>query len=159
MWHLQNYFKCNQVKSDKNNINTVVLYLSEMAMLWWRHKESEIGKGSCTINTWEQFHKQFKKTFSPNNVIYKAKRKFKELKQMRSIRAHVQEFTTLMLQISNLIDEDMLFHFMDGLQSWARMELECRQVMTIDEAITQDEALSDFRHEKPDIARGDERQS
>ena len=50
-WHLENYFKCNRVKNDKNKINTSVLYLSEMAMLWWRSKESEIGKGCCTINT------------------------------------------------------------------------------------------------------------
>ena len=45
---------------------------------------------------------------------------------------------------------------MDRLQSWARMELECRQVRTIDEAITQAEALTDFRHEKPDRAKGDD---
>ena len=62
----------------------------------------------------------------------------------------MQEFTTLTLQIPNLTDEDMLFHFMDGLQSWARTELECLKVMTIDEAITQAETLTNFRNEKPD---------
>ncbi|XP_015158946.1 uncharacterized protein [Solanum tuberosum] len=38
-----------------------------MAMLWWRRKEAEIGKGSCTINTWEKFREEFKKAFFPNN--------------------------------------------------------------------------------------------
>ena len=90
----------------------------------------------CTINTWEQFQEDFKKAFLCNNVIYEAKRKSRELKQTGNIGAYVQEFTTLTLQISNLIDEDMLFHFMDGLQSWARKELERRQVRTIDEDIT-----------------------
>ena len=65
-----NYFKCNRGKSDENKINTIVLYLSEMDMLWWRHKESEIGKGRCTINTWEKFQEEFKRAFFPNNVIY-----------------------------------------------------------------------------------------
>ena len=51
----------------------------------------------------------------PNNVIYEAKRKFRELKQKGSIRAYVREFTSLTLQIPNLTDEDMLFHFLDGL--------------------------------------------
>ena len=51
----------------------------------------------------------------PNNVIYEAKRTFRELKQKWSIRAYVREFTSLMLQIPNLTDEDMLFHFLDGL--------------------------------------------
>ncbi|KAK4734083.1 hypothetical protein R3W88_008344 [Solanum pinnatisectum] len=115
LWHLENYFKCNRVRNDENKINIVVLYLSEMAMLWWRHKEAEIGKGTCTINMWEQFCEEFKKAFFPNNVVYQVKRKFRELKQMGSIRAYVKEFTTLTLQIPNLTDEDMMFHFMDGL--------------------------------------------
>lgn len=34
LWNLGNYFKCNRVKSDENQINTVVLYFSEMYMLW-----------------------------------------------------------------------------------------------------------------------------
>ena len=33
LWHLENYFKCSRLRSDENKIKTVVLYLSEMAML------------------------------------------------------------------------------------------------------------------------------
>ena len=43
LWNLENYFKCNQVNSDEKKINTIVLYHSEMSMLWWRRKESKIG--------------------------------------------------------------------------------------------------------------------
>ena len=32
-WNLENYFKCNWVRSDVNKINTAVLYLLEMPML------------------------------------------------------------------------------------------------------------------------------
>ena len=120
LWHLENSYKCSRVKNDETKINTAVLYLSEMAILWWRRKEAEIGKGTCIINTWEQFREEFKKVFFPNNVIYEVKRKFRELKQTGSIRAYVKEFTTLTLQIPNLTDEDMMFHFMDGLQNWAK---------------------------------------
>ena len=88
------------------------------------------------MNTWEQFREEFKKAFFPYNVIYEAKRNFRELNQKGSIRAYVREFSTLTLQISNLTDEDMLFHLLDGLQSWDRTELERRQVGNIDEAIT-----------------------
>ena len=49
LWHLKNYFKCSQMRSNENKINNSVLYLSEMAMLLWRRKEVEIGKGTCTI--------------------------------------------------------------------------------------------------------------
>ncbi|KAH0740382.1 hypothetical protein KY290_033425 [Solanum tuberosum] len=74
-----------------------------------RRKKSEMGKGLCTINTWEQFRVDFKEAFFLNNVIYEENK-----------------------------------------------ELERRQVRTIDEAITQVEALTDFRHEKPDRAEGEE---
>ena len=39
-----------------------------------RSKEAEIGKGTCIINTWEKFLKEFKKSFFPNNVMYEVKR-------------------------------------------------------------------------------------
>ena len=32
--HLENYFKCNRLKNDDSKINTTVLNLSEMGMLW-----------------------------------------------------------------------------------------------------------------------------
>ena len=60
----------------------------------------------------------------------------------------MREFTTLTFQIPNLRDDDALFYFMDGLQNWARRELERSQVRTIDHAITQAEALTEFRQEK-----------
>ena len=60
----------------------------------------------------------------------------------------MREFTTLTFQIPDLKDDDALFYFMDGLQNWARTELERRQVRTIDDTITQPEALTDFRQEK-----------
>ena len=84
------------------------------------------------------------------------KRKLRELKQTGSIRAYVKEFTILTLQIPQLTEDDMLFTFMDGLQNWARTELERRQVKTIDEAITQAETLTDFKHDRLDKAKGKE---
>ncbi|XP_070047528.1 uncharacterized protein [Nicotiana tomentosiformis] len=117
LWHLENYFKHGKVKDDEAMINTVVLYLSETAMLWWRRKMADVDKGICTISTWDQFKAEFKRQFFPNNVLYEARRKLRELKQTGSIRVYVKEFTTLMLQIPNLTNDDLLFHFMDGLQN------------------------------------------
>ena len=99
---------------------------------------------------------EFKNAFFPSNVVYEAKRKMRELRQKGNIRAYVREFTTLTFQIPNLMDDDALFYFMDGLQNWARTELERRQVGTIDDAITQAEALTDFRREKSLSAEEDD---
>ena len=80
LWHLENYFRCNRVRSDASKINTAVLYLSDVAMLWWKRKDAEIKRGTRTIDTWEQFLEEFKKAFFPNNAVYEMKRKLQELK-------------------------------------------------------------------------------
>ena len=41
----------------------------------------------------------------------------KRLKHTGSIREYVKEFSTLMLEISNMSEEELLFNFMDNLQS------------------------------------------
>ncbi|XP_070007755.1 uncharacterized protein [Nicotiana sylvestris] len=156
LWNLENYFRHGKVRDDEAKINTAVLYLSEIAMLWWRRKMADMDKGLCTISTWDQFKAEFKRQFFPNNVLYEARRKLTELKQTRNIRNYVKEFTTLMLQIPNLTNDDLLFHFMDGLQNWAKQELQCRQVTNIDQSIVEAESLMDFRHDKNDKGNGKE---
>ncbi|XP_070012843.1 uncharacterized protein [Nicotiana sylvestris] len=120
LWHLENYFRHDKVRDDEAKINTAVLYLSETPMLRWRRKMADVDKSLCTISTWDQFKVDFKRQFFPKNVLYEARRKLRELKQTGSIRNYVNEFTTLMLQIPNLTNNDLLFHFMDGLQNWAK---------------------------------------
>lgn len=78
------------------------MYPTKMVMLWWKQKDA---RNICTINTWEQFKAEFKKTFYPNNVVYEAKRRLRELKQKGSMKAYIKEFTTLTIQIPNLTEE------------------------------------------------------
>ncbi|KAK2988368.1 hypothetical protein RJ640_007303 [Escallonia rubra] len=56
----------------------------------------------------------------------------------------VKEFTTLMLHIPNMAEEDLLFNFVDGLQSWAKKELQRRGVKDVDEAIAMAESLMEY---------------
>ncbi|KAK2988316.1 hypothetical protein RJ640_000303 [Escallonia rubra] len=54
------------------------------------------------------------------------------------------EFTTLMLHIPNMTEEDLLFNFIDGLQNWAKQELQRRGVKDLDEAIAVAESLMEY---------------
>ncbi|KAK2979872.1 hypothetical protein RJ640_024373 [Escallonia rubra] len=56
----------------------------------------------------------------------------------------VKEFTTLMLHIPNMTEEDLLFNFIDGLQNWAKQELQRRGVKDLDEAIAVAESLMEY---------------
>ena len=55
--------------------------------------------------------------FYPEDVAYLARKNMKRLKHTGSIREYVKEFSTLMLEISNMSEEELLFNFMDNLQS------------------------------------------
>ena len=43
----------------------------------------------------------------------------RRLKHTGSIQEYVKEFSALVLEISNMNEEDLLFNFMDNLQGWA----------------------------------------
>ncbi|MCF8704109.1 retrotransposon gag domain-containing protein, partial [Corynebacterium sp. MC-02] len=148
LWHLEKFFKRNKVTDDDDKITTAEAYLTEMALIWWRRKEAEMEKGLCTIATWAQFRTEFKRAFFPNNVVEEARRKLRELRQTGSVRANIKDFTSLTFQIPDLTDEMSLFFFKDGLQSWAKAELERRHVTTLDEAIAEVESMTDFKHDK-----------
>ncbi|KAE8681992.1 hypothetical protein F3Y22_tig00111277pilonHSYRG00011 [Hibiscus syriacus] len=108
-------------------------------------KHADMERGDCRLDTWDEFKKELKKHFYPENVVYEARKKLRELKQRGIMRDYVKEFTTLMLQIPNMSEEDLLFYFIDGLQGWAKQEMHRRDIRTVDEAIAIAESLVDFQ--------------
>ncbi|GJR66825.1 putative retrotransposon gag domain, aspartic peptidase domain protein [Tanacetum coccineum] len=91
-----------------------------------------------------EFVADFKKQFYPENAKNEAKSQLRKLKQSGTIREYVMEFTTLVLEIPELSDQDSLFYFLNGLQGWAKAELERRGVQDLSTAIAHAEALIDF---------------
>ncbi|GKB11493.1 putative retrotransposon gag domain, aspartic peptidase domain protein [Tanacetum coccineum] len=124
-------------------------YLKDTAMLWWRRQYGDIERGTATIDTWAEFIADFKKQFYPENAKNKAKSRLHKLKQSRTIREYVKEFTILVLEILKLSDQDTLFYFLDGLQGWAKTELERRGVQDLSMAIAHAEALIEFTRDCP----------
>lgn len=148
-WQMEIYFDNLNLVAENAKVKAATSYLSDTAMLWWRRKHSDIEQGTCRIDTWDDFKKELKRQFYLENVVYEARKKLRELRQRGSIRDYVKEFTTLMLQISNMTAEDLVFYFTDGLQYWAKQELQRRGVKTVDEAIAVAESLTDFRTSGP----------
>ena len=50
-------------------------------------------------------------------MAYLASKNMKRLKHTSSIREYVKEFSTLMLETPTMSEEELLFNFMDNLQS------------------------------------------
>ena len=42
-------------------VRTMILYLTNIATLWWRQKFTDMEKDICIIETWEDFKREIKK--------------------------------------------------------------------------------------------------
>ena len=119
LWHMERYFKAITLIDETANIRTATLYLTDTATLWWRRRFFDMKKGICTIETWEDFKREIKRQFYPEDVAYLARKNMRRLKHTCSIRDYVKEFSSLMLEIPNMTENEFLFNFMDNLQGWA----------------------------------------
>ncbi|GKD50534.1 putative retrotransposon gag domain, aspartic peptidase domain protein [Tanacetum coccineum] len=144
LWEMEQYLEGVNVVDDASKIKMATRYLKDTATLWWRRRYGDIERGTATIDTWAEFVADFKKQFYPENAKNEAKSRLRKLKQSGTIREYVKEFTTLVLEIPELSDQDSLFYFLDGLQGWAKTELERRGVQDLSTAIAHAEALIDF---------------
>ncbi|GJU98173.1 ATP-binding cassette subfamily C member 8 [Tanacetum coccineum] len=144
LWEMEQYLEGVNVVDDASKIKMATRYLKDTTTLWWRRRYGDIERGTYTIDTWAEFVADYKKQFYPENAKNEANSRLRKLKQSGTIREYIKEFTTLVLEISELSDQDSLFYFLDGLQGWAKTELERRGVQDLSTAIAHAEALIDF---------------
>ena len=102
LFDMEQYFRAVKPDSEEGKVNMATMYLSGDAKLWWRTKFSEIQRGVCTIDTWEDLKREIKTQFFPENVEYIARRKLRELEHTNNIRDFVNKFFVLMLDIPNM---------------------------------------------------------
>ena len=69
----------------------------------------------------------------------------KRRKHMGSIRENVKEFSMLIPEISNMSEDELLFNFIDNLQSWAKQELRKCGVQDLATTMVVAESLVDYR--------------
>ncbi|RVW79851.1 hypothetical protein CK203_041387 [Vitis vinifera] len=89
--------------------------------LW--HMEQYFEAIALTDEATKDFKKEIKKQFYPEDVAYLARKNMRRLKHTGSICDYVKEFSSLMLEIPNMTEEELLFNFMDNLQGWNEQEL------------------------------------
>ena len=83
--------------------------------------------------------------FYPDDVAYLARKNMKRLKHTGSICEYVKEFSTLMLKIPNMSKEELLFKFIDNLQSWTKQELRRCGVQDLATVMAVAESLVEYK--------------
>ena len=81
--------------------------------------EDDAKSGMPQITTWETLKKELKDHFFSTNTAWVVREALKRFRHTGSVREYVKEFSSLMLDIKNMLEEDKLFNFMSGLQGWA----------------------------------------
>ena len=145
LWHIERYFEAIGLNDEATKVRTATLYLIDNATLWWRRKFVEMERKTCTIDTWADFKREIKNQFYLEDVEYMARKKIMHLKHTGSIRDYVKEFSSLMLEAPGMDEKDLVFNFMDNLQSWAEQELRRRGVQDLSTAMAVAESLMDIR--------------
>ena len=97
------------------------------------------------IITWETLKKESKDQFLHTNIAWVARESLKMLRHTGLVRDYVKEFSSLMLDMKNMLEKDKLFNFMFELQWWAEMELRRQGVRDLPTAMTIVDCLVDYK--------------
>ncbi|XP_070007682.1 uncharacterized protein [Nicotiana sylvestris] len=147
IFDVEQYFDAVGGLEEAKKVATAAMYLQGDAKLWWRVQYEAIKAGEDALETWAELKATIRLQFFPENVEYNSRRKLRELRQTKSVRDYVREFSALMLSIRDMGDKDKLFTFLEGLKPYARMELQRQRVDTLPKAIQAAECLGDYQME------------
>ncbi|XP_044510183.1 uncharacterized protein LOC123228802 [Mangifera indica] len=145
LWDMDQYFKAARV-AEGEQVTITAMYLAGDAKLWWRTRmEDDASAGRPKIESWEVLKRELKEQFLPQNSAWVARETLKKLKHTSSVREYVKEFSSLMLDIKNMSEEDKLFNFVSGLQPWAQAELRRQKVADLPSAVAAADGLVDYK--------------
>ncbi|CAL9000421.1 unnamed protein product [Prunus brigantina] len=145
MTKIKQYFKAAKIP-DAERVSVTSMYLAGDAKLWWRTRAQEVSSGGRpAIEEWVVLKKELRAQFLPCNAAWLAREALKNLKQVGSVEDYVKTFCSLMLDVSNMFEEDKLFNFLTNLQPWAQTELRRQDVRSLNSAIAAAERLMDYR--------------
>lgn len=145
LWDMETYFQAARIPNGEK-VNITSMYLAGDAKLWWRARQSDDASANRErVETWDALKKELKDQFLPSNTSWLARDALRKLKHGGSVRSYVKEFSSLMLDIREMSDEDKLFNFMAGLQPWAQAELRRQAVQNLPAAIAAADRLVDYQ--------------
>ncbi|KAK4403123.1 RNA-directed DNA polymerase [Sesamum angolense] len=130
---------------EAEKVSITSMYLTGDAKLWWRTRLSDDASANWDkIETWDVLKKELKDQFFTLHTSWLARESLRKLKHVGTVRDYVKEFSSLMLDLWDMSEEDKLFNFLSGLQAWAQTELRCQGVKDLSSVIAAADRLVDF---------------
>ncbi|KAK5793978.1 hypothetical protein PVK06_035165 [Gossypium arboreum] len=109
LWAMEQYFGEMNIKDVPTKANTISMYFTDVALLWWRHKSTNVRRGETEIGTWKDFQKEFKAQFYPEYAEDKARVKLQWLTLKPWVKQElqhqgVQELTNTMMVAESIVE-------------------------------------------------------
>ncbi|KAK8286999.1 hypothetical protein V6Z12_D07G029100 [Gossypium hirsutum] len=79
LWGIEQYFRAKGITEDVTKVTTLAMYLTDIALLWWHRRSTDVRRGGTEIRTWEEFRCEFKVQFYPEYAEDKAWEKLHRL--------------------------------------------------------------------------------
>ncbi|KAK4383413.1 hypothetical protein Sango_2777100 [Sesamum angolense] len=127
LWDMETYFQVARIVEAKK-VSISSMYLAGDVKLWWCTRLSDDASANRDkIETWDVLQKELKDQFLRCNTSWLARESIRKLKHAGIVRDYVKEFSSLMLDVRDMSEEDKLFNFLSGLQTWAQTELRSQE--------------------------------
>ncbi|MBA0877970.1 hypothetical protein Goshw_007717, partial [Gossypium schwendimanii] len=119
---IENYFHAKGIVDDAIKVNTALMFLTDIVLLWWRGRTTDKRQGE--IGTWQELQCELKGQFYPKFIEEKAWANLQGIMQRDTVGEYVREFNELKLQVLNVTEKKALLAFQNGLKLWVRQEVE-----------------------------------
>ncbi|XP_070054201.1 uncharacterized protein [Nicotiana tomentosiformis] len=100
--------------------------------------------GKPKVDTWENLRDALRDKFLPNNSSWVARDCLKQLRHTSYIWDYAKDFSSLLLDIQNMSDEDKLHNFISGMQGWAQNKIRRQKVKDLPSTIAAAGTLVNF---------------
>ncbi|XP_070037204.1 uncharacterized protein [Nicotiana tomentosiformis] len=119
LWDMEQYFVVSKIPNGEK-VTITSMYLTGDAKLWRRTRmDDDESGGKPKIDTWEKLRKEIKDQFLPSIASWLARDRLKRMRQTEIVHDYIKEFTSLMLDIQNMSEDEKLHNFIYGMQAWA----------------------------------------
>ena len=120
---------------DPGRVSIAVSFFRGNAAYGGAHVERCHRTGIATTTNWAEFAIGLRRQFEPINAIRVARDKLARLRQDKSVQDYTARFRTIVLQVPDMSEAELMDRFIRGLKPAAQRELELHPPATFDDAV------------------------
>src|SRR3954469_14171847 len=135
IFQMQQYLLATGIKNDEQAVYLAMNLLRGDAATWWRRHFKKITDDGDELPNWKQFERLLSRKFKPVNATKVVCDTLACLRQTSSVKAYNATFTSTILEIPTIGEEEMVDRYVRSLEEKVRVEVELREPTRFEEAM------------------------